>query len=368
MANNSTRIRIPKYRLHKPSGQAVVTITGRDFYLGPHGTQTSKDHYDRLVAEWLAAGRTSLQSAESKTVDELVLAYWQHAESYYRAVTLHSLRQALRGFRRLYGDTPAAEIGPLALKTFRQVMVERGLARVSINKYVGWIRGMVRWAVEEELIPADRYHAVSAVRNLRANRSEAKESDPITPVPQKHIDGALEHAHAPIGDMIRVQLLTGMRPGELCGMTPRDIDATIAPWIYTPRRHKNEHHGKTRSIPIGPRAQSILEQHLHARLDEALFRPVVRRGSGTIEASLTRQAAAGYTTAGYRRAINRACELAEVPSWSPNRLRHNRATEVRRQFGIDGAGAVLGHSRLETTQIYAERSNEIASRIARLSG
>lgn len=26
--------RIPSYRLHKPSGQAVVTINGKDIYLG----------------------------------------------------------------------------------------------------------------------------------------------------------------------------------------------------------------------------------------------------------------------------------------------------------------------------------------------
>ncbi|MEL7483787.1 MAG: tyrosine-type recombinase/integrase, partial [Planctomycetota bacterium] len=76
----------------------------------------------------------------------------------------------------------------------------------------------------------------------------------------------------------------------------------------------------------------------------------------------------GYTIAGYRRAIHRACEVAEVPPWSPNRLRHNRATEVRRQFGVDGAGAILGHSRLETTQVYAERSLEIANQIAAETG
>jgi hypothetical protein len=31
MTRNS---RIPSYRLHKPSGQAVVTINGKDIYLG----------------------------------------------------------------------------------------------------------------------------------------------------------------------------------------------------------------------------------------------------------------------------------------------------------------------------------------------
>lgn len=47
----------PKYRLHRASGQAVVSIEGRDFYLGPWKSTASLVEYDRLVAEWLANNR-----------------------------------------------------------------------------------------------------------------------------------------------------------------------------------------------------------------------------------------------------------------------------------------------------------------------
>jgi hypothetical protein len=43
--------RTPSYRLHRASGQAVVTLNGRDVYLGLHGTQASRDAYDRAIAE-----------------------------------------------------------------------------------------------------------------------------------------------------------------------------------------------------------------------------------------------------------------------------------------------------------------------------
>jgi len=49
--------RTPAYRKHKASGQAVVTIDGRDVYLGPYGTDASYREYDRILAEWLANGR-----------------------------------------------------------------------------------------------------------------------------------------------------------------------------------------------------------------------------------------------------------------------------------------------------------------------
>lgn len=46
--------RTPSYRLHTPSGLAVVTIDGKDIYLGRHGTPESEEQYHRLIVEWLA--------------------------------------------------------------------------------------------------------------------------------------------------------------------------------------------------------------------------------------------------------------------------------------------------------------------------
>ena len=40
--------KLPKYRLHKRSRQAVVDLNGESFYLGRHGSKVSKAKYDRL--------------------------------------------------------------------------------------------------------------------------------------------------------------------------------------------------------------------------------------------------------------------------------------------------------------------------------
>ena len=45
------KYRSPSYRLHKPPGQAVVTINGKDHYLGPHSSDESDVEYKRLMAE-----------------------------------------------------------------------------------------------------------------------------------------------------------------------------------------------------------------------------------------------------------------------------------------------------------------------------
>ncbi len=44
-----TTVRTPAYRLYKPAGQAVVTLSGRDYYFGSHGTSSSRTEYDRCA-------------------------------------------------------------------------------------------------------------------------------------------------------------------------------------------------------------------------------------------------------------------------------------------------------------------------------
>lgn len=61
-----------------------------------------------------------------------------------------------------------------------------------------------------------------------------------------------------------------------------------------------------------------------------------------------------YTTGTYRQAVERACEKAGVPAWTPHQLRHAAATELRKEFGVELARVILGHSSAFTTEIYAE--------------
>jgi hypothetical protein len=47
----SRRTNTPSDRLHKATGQAVVTVDGHDISLGKHDTTESKAECDRLIAE-----------------------------------------------------------------------------------------------------------------------------------------------------------------------------------------------------------------------------------------------------------------------------------------------------------------------------
>lgn len=88
MPNSGPSRRIPKYRLHRPSGQAVARFNGIDYYLGKHGSPESRDEYDRLLGEWMINGRQAPLKVVSRpigqmTINELILGYLQFADGYY---------------------------------------------------------------------------------------------------------------------------------------------------------------------------------------------------------------------------------------------------------------------------------------------
>ncbi len=364
---------VPSYRLHRPSGQAVVTLSGKDLYLGPHGSETSRAEYDRLVMEWLSNGRRAEPepATPTLTVNELLLAYWEFLDGYYvkdgeHTSEWHLMRSALRVVRRLYGHTPAAEFGPKALKACRQDFIARGLCRGSVNHDVLRIKRMFRWGVANELIPASVYHALQAVDGLRRGRCEAPDGPGVGPVAEAHVEAVLPFLSRPVAAMVRLQLLTGMRPGEVASMRREDLDRSGPVWEYRPASHKNAHRGHDRTVPIGPQGQGVLGPFLLSSEGGYLFSPARaeeernanRRKTDRWEArrakSRRRPWRECYDVASYRRAIARACEKASVPLWKPHQLRHTAATRLRKQFGIEAARVILGHRSSAVTEIYAE--------------
>lgn len=403
--SNST----PKYRKHRASGQAIVSLSGKDFYLGPHGTKASHAEYDRLVAEWLQAGRCLADEAEPITVVELLAVYKRFAESYYRkngepTREVGCIVEAARFVTKLYSRTPASEFGPLSLQVVQTKMTEAGLSRGVINNHTGRIKRMFKWGVAQELLPAASFQALQAVGGLRKGRCDARETDPVLPVSNATVEATLPKLREVVADMVRFQRLTGCRPGEVCALRPCDVDTSGDVWSYRLESHKTEHHERERVVFIGPRAQDVLRPYLLREATAYCFSPAdserKRRreqhaerktplaygnSPGTNRKKKPKRSAGDYyTNNSYRRAVHRACDLAFPPAtkltgdalkqwrseqrWSPNQLRHSAATEIRKRFGLEAAQVTLGHANANVTQVYAERDMEKAAAIMREVG
>ncbi len=212
----------------------------------------------------------------------LVRAYLGHADAYYRHAdgtptkSPTSIRQAMKPLIKHFGTLPAEEFGPLKLKEIRKTMLGQTrvkdkveiprYCRKEINKRIGMMKSMVKWAVSEELLPASCYHALQTVRGLEIGRSTAVDHPRVQPADIKDVEAVLPYTAPVVAAMVRLQLLTGMRFGELTIMRPCDVDTKSEKdvWLYRlpEGSHKTAHHGHDRTVAIGPRGQDVLRPYL----------------------------------------------------------------------------------------------------------
>ncbi|MDG3004373.1 site-specific integrase [Paludisphaera mucosa] len=232
----------PADRRHKARNAAVVTIDGRDRYLGPYGTPASHESYARLIAEW-----------------------------------------------------------------------RFGRSRRLINKDVHRVRAMFRWAAGEELDPGASLAALAAVAGLEKGRGDAKEPPPIRPVAEAAVEATLPHLSRQVAAMVRFQVLTAARPGEVCAIRPGDVDRPEGVWIDRPGSHQTEHHGRERAIAIEPSAQEVLAPWLDRGPDVHCLCPaevVAERGPSCRGRAARPMPGGRYSRNSYRAAVNRACDRA----------------------------------------------------------
>ena len=378
----------PPLRCHKATGQGYVHLDGRRIYLGVHGKPQTLQKYHQVLAEWHANGcRLPATKGGDTTVVELCAAYWDHAAEHYRkgdgssSTTIHRVRQALRLLRDLYGPSSLADFGPLALRAVRQRWIDKGLARGTINEYVAQIKRAFKWGVSRQLVPETVYRALTTVAGLQAGRSAAKETEDTKPVPDAHVAGVEPFVNRQVWALIQLQLLTAARGGEVIMLRAVDFETSGKIWTATVCDHKKAYLGKQRTVYFGPRAQAIVRGFMADRpVDAYLFSPrdaererhaqaTAHRRPGQQKAPRKSRRVLGthYTSASYRRCIERACVKAGVPVWTPHRLRHSAGTFIRQEFGIEAAQVMLGHASVGVTQVYAEvnraRALEVAAKI-----
>ena len=132
-------LKLPSYRLHKPTGQGVATIRGKDYYFGKFAEESSKRKYRRLIAEYLISDHSPTFGVEATeyTMAGLAMAYLGHAKKQY----------------------PTG-------KEFLNIKL---------------VRGPVDNLYAEGVVPVEIYQTVKCVEPLRSGRTTARESPPIKP-------------------------------------------------------------------------------------------------------------------------------------------------------------------------------------------
>jgi integrase len=397
--------REPGYCLHKPSGKAYVNLGGKVFYLGVYGTDESKERYRALKAEWLLnrhAGAFKPVASSGPTMAELCIAYLEFAETYYSASTEYvNLELACRPVDSLYSTLLASKFDISKFEVCRDWWLgDPKRSRQYVNKQSKRLLRVLKWAAQKQMIRAHVYQECRLLAPLQVGRTAAPETQKVTCVAQSRVDATLPAMTQVLRDMVCFQQLVGCRPGELCAIVPGMVDRSENVWLIRLPKHKTAYRGKDRTIYVGPQAQKILAKYLLRAPDAACFSPIEsekQRLQAKHEARVTplsygnrpgsnrtktprKTPGASFDTGSYAHSIKGACRRAfpapkdlsaeakkkwhSEHAWSPNQLRHNAATLVRKHYGLEGAQVILGHSDIGISQVYAERDQSKAVSIA----
>lgn len=384
-------MRIPKYRLHKTSGQGLIEWQGQRFYLGRYNTPESLRRYRAKVAqimEEVGAIEAAPQSGIVDLVPELVLAYLRWLKTDSRREKVQQARTACAHLVRTCPEVPVRDFRPTDFKRARESMVAAGWARSYVNSQCRRIVRMFRWAVEHEMCPATVPATLREVAPLKKGKTTAPDREPVQAVDPAAVAAILPFASKAVAAMVQLQQLTAMRAGEVVLVRPCDVDRSAAVWLYRPERHKGTWLEKGRVVFLGPKAQAVLLPFLAREPQAYCFSPAeaVEERAATARANRKtkvqpsqaarrkkrtpiRAPRARYDTHSYGQAVEYAIAKAiksgaSVPHWTPLQLRHAAATEIRRKHGLEAAQVLLGHSRADVSQVYAARDLDLGIRIA----
>ena len=393
------KLRIPKLCHHKSKnlGYATDPRTKKEIYFGSWGLRSTKENY----LKWAYAFESSPDEIVIDTkpiLAHLVARYIQFATSYFRdpitklpTSALNCMRAALKDVA-LYLSKPIEEFTPQDLIAIRTGMMRRKQRRtvngegVTLDKHVSLatvnsnikkIRGVFKKGVEWGMVPIAVYSALQCVQSLNYRSApQLKINEPVAPVEESIVEELIPLLRPIYQVALRLQLATGMRLKELCSMRFSEIKPNKSKhgliYIYRPSSHKNSHRGQARSIPISPA--------LFAEL-RSLKRPspsIKGNGHDVVFYSNGTGKSIDYsgplTASGYRQVIgwgqkrlnkNRtAAGLEPHPRWNLAQIRHTVLTRVREGYGLEAAQAVGGHKRMNTTEIYAEKNDNTAIKIA----
>lgn len=363
--------------------------------LGSGNLDEAKQTWASIQAE--EASQKALRALVKGTVGELLDGYLEHAKVKYFDQHTQKLTSSFMRLRTLvdrlekYRTLQTHEFTTEILWSLLGQWDTQGLHRKTVNGWLSLTKQIFRWGLMRGLVSVGTYTAISTVHPLEFKEGHSLESEPVEPVSDEIINATLPHLPTVVADAIRLQRITGARPGEILQLRPCDfqkghvqdgVEYWVVDYAKTKDGHKNRNKkGCARYIAFGPEAQAILKKYevvrepkntRPRRHDEFLFTPreilYERLAKGeAIRCYPHRNRLDGN---GLRWHLNAAfAKNPSLPHWAPNQVRHTVATALALTHGCDGEARVLGHAPGSTaTRRYIEIGAENALRAATLLG
>jgi integrase/recombinase XerD len=269
------------------------------------------------------------------------------------ASTVAAYRRDLRAYVGFLADergTQPTGATPDDLTAFVASMSDQGLAASTRARRLVAVRGLHRFLVDEELVPADPTRDVAAPRLPRGLPKALREDE------VERLLGAVVGVDAVARrDRAILEVLygTGVRISELTGLSLRDLD------LVARRMRVFGKGSKERVVPIGRHAGLALEAWLSDEGRGAMA-PDRWKRRGDEDAVFLNQRGGRLTRQGVWGVVRHHGDAVGLgDALTPHVLRHSCATHmVDHGADLRVVQELLGHASVSTTQVYTHVSME----------
>jgi len=260
-------------------------------------------------------------AASRITVGSLVDLYLRR-RVFGRLRTAKAIERGLRRDLAPIVQRCAADVSRREIRELLDTIADRGCMREA-EKRRQMVGAMFRWALSQDIVEADRSAGLEAY-DAGTPRDRVLTVEEIETLWKWLDSGALSREAA---DILKLELLTGARCGEVCGLRAEEIDREKWLWRLPAGRSKN---GRQRLTPIVGLARELLEPRLEGIEAGPLFlleKGVVMTSAHIGHYLLTRRA------------------RLPIPVFTSHDLRRTFATMMAADMGIalDLVAAIVGH-------------------------
>lgn len=235
-----------------------------------------------------------------------------------------------------------ANATPALAGEFLRSLGQEGLSPRSVNRVLSCLRGFYRYLLRTGRVFS---HPFSGIRSLKTPRRLP------TYLFEKEVQSLLEDKHQgfqALRDRLLFEVLysTGCRVSEVCSL---DLDTVVGRTRFAVTGKGD----KTRTVFLTPSARKALEAYLPVRLLR-----VDDSDPDSARALFLNSRGLRLGVRGVQKVVARAAIRAGLTKQpTPHTLRHTFATHLSSEgMDVRVVQELLGHSRLETTQVYTHLS------------
>lgn len=267
------------------------------------------------------------------------------------ANTLSAYRLDLSRYVEFLDGRPVVSVTAETVSAFHDALVERGLARSSVNRTMTAVRGLHRFLFAEGVAPHDPTADIEPSK-LPKGLPKALSEDEITAL----IDAPRTDDAFGFRDRSLLELLygTGMRISECVGLSLDDIDLDAALVRVTGKGNKQ------RLVPLGRLAEAALREWMAPGGRSELAPETWKTRSDQMAVYLNHRGGRLSRQGIWGVVRKHGLTAGIADKLTPHVLRHSCATHML-DHGADirTVQELLGHASISTTQLYTKVSTDL---------